>query len=62
MKDASMTMSAQWLTTAGTHRAQMQSKLIHSVTLTDSACLNILKTMKRSLDGSTLLDLLTYRT
>jgi len=62
MKDALTTMSAQWLTTAGTHPSQMRSKKIQFVTLTDNACLNILKITRRSLDGSTLLDLLTYRT
>ena len=61
MKAALTTLNAQSLTTAGTlPKRMLQNKKTH-VNLPASAYLNSHRIMKRNLDGSTLLVILTYK-
>jgi hypothetical protein len=62
MKDALTTLSAPSLITAGSPQRKMPVRRTILVTPHASACLSSLRIMKRSLDGSTLLDILIYRT
>jgi hypothetical protein len=61
MKAALTTLNAQSLTTAGTlPKRMLQNKKTH-VNLPANVCLNSHRIMKRNLDGSTLLVILTYK-
>jgi len=62
MKDASTILSALSLITAGTLQKKTLERQKLSVILTDNACLNTHKIMKRNSDGDTLRVTLTYRT